>query len=38
MQWGASFDEKMMYQILNLDAVDISVDRSKRIVGGRPEV
>jgi hypothetical protein len=31
------FDEKTMYQILNLDAMDISVDRSKTIVGGRPE-
>jgi hypothetical protein len=32
------FDETMMHQILNLDAMDISVDRSKMIVGGRPEV
>jgi hypothetical protein len=32
------FDEKTMHQILNLDAMDISVDRSKTIVGGRPEV
>ncbi len=32
------FDEKMMHQILNLDAMDISVDQSKTIVGGRPEV
>ncbi len=32
------FDEKMMHQILNLDAMDISVNRSKKIVGGRPEV
>jgi hypothetical protein len=27
-----------MHQILNLDAMDISVDGSKTIVGGRPEV
>ncbi len=32
------FDEKTMRQILNLDAMDISVDWRKRIVGGRPEV
>jgi hypothetical protein len=32
------FDEKMMYQILNLDVMDISVNGSKTIVGGRPEV
>ena len=32
------FDEKMMHQILNLDAMDISVDGSKTIMGGRPEV
>ncbi len=32
------FDEKMIHQILNLDAMDISVNRSKTIVGGRPEV
>jgi hypothetical protein len=31
------FDETTMYQILNLDAMDISVDGSKTIVGGRPE-
>jgi hypothetical protein len=31
-------DEKTMYQILNLDAMDISVNGSKTIVGGRPEV
>ncbi len=34
----ASFDEKTMHQILNLYAMDISVDGSKTIVGGRPEV
>ena len=38
MRWGASFDEKAMHQKLNLDAMDISVDRSKMIVGGRPEI
>jgi hypothetical protein len=27
-----------MHQRLNLDAIDISVDGSKTIVGGRPEV
>ncbi len=32
------FDEKRMHQILNLDAMNISVDGSKTIVGGRPEV
>ncbi len=33
------FDEKTMHQILNLDAMlDISVDGSKTILGGRPEV
>jgi hypothetical protein len=32
------FDEKTMHQILNLDAMDISVDGSKTIVVGRPEV
>jgi hypothetical protein len=32
------FYEKMMHQILNLDARDISVNGSKTIVGGRPEV
>ncbi len=32
------FNEKTMHQILNLDAMDISVNRSKMIVGGRPEV
>jgi hypothetical protein len=32
------FGEKTMHQILNIDATDISVDRSKMIVGGRPEV
>ncbi len=32
------FDEKTMHQILNLDAMDISVNRSKMLVGGRPEV
>jgi hypothetical protein len=32
------FDEKMMHQILNVDAMDIYVDRIKRIVGSRPEV
>jgi hypothetical protein len=32
------FDEKMMNQILNLDVMAISVDESKTIVGGRPEV
>ncbi len=32
------FDEKTMHQILNLDVMDISVDRSKTVVGGRPEV
>jgi hypothetical protein len=32
------FDEKTMHQILNLDAMDISVNGSKTIVGGRPEV
>jgi hypothetical protein len=33
-----AFDETMMHQILNLDVMDISVGRSKTIVGGRPEV
>jgi hypothetical protein len=32
------FDEKTMHQILNLDAIDISVNGSKTIVGGRPEI
>jgi hypothetical protein len=33
------FDEKTMYQILNLDAMDISVNGSKKIVcGSWPEV
>jgi hypothetical protein len=32
------FDEKRMYQILNIDIMDISVDGSKKIVGGRQEV
>jgi hypothetical protein len=32
------FDEKTMHQILNLDTMDISVNRSKTIRGGRPEV
>jgi hypothetical protein len=32
------FDEKTMHQILNFDAMDISVNGSKTIVGGRPEV
>jgi hypothetical protein len=32
------FDEMTMHQILDLDAMDISVDGSKTIVGGRPEV
>jgi hypothetical protein len=32
------FDETTMHQILNLDAMDISVDGSNTIVGGRPEV
>jgi hypothetical protein len=32
------FVEKTMYQILNLDTIDISVNGSKTIVGGRPEV
>jgi hypothetical protein len=32
------FDEKTMHQILNLDVMNISVDGSKTIVGGRPEV
>ncbi len=31
------FDEKIMHQILNLDAMDISDDGSNTIVGGRPE-
>jgi hypothetical protein len=31
-------NQKMMNQVLNLGAIDISVDGSKRIVGGRPEV
>ncbi len=31
-------DEKTMHQILNLDPMDISANRSKTIVGGRPEV
>ncbi len=32
------FDEKTMHQILNLDAMDISANGSKTIVGGRLEV
>jgi hypothetical protein len=32
------FDEKTMHQILNIDTMDISVDGSKMIVGGRLEV
>jgi hypothetical protein len=32
------FDEKTVHQILNLDAMDISVDGSKTIMSGRPEV
>jgi hypothetical protein len=32
------FDEKTMHQILNLDVMDIYVNGSKTIVGGRPEV
>jgi hypothetical protein len=32
------FDEKTMHQILNLDALYISVNGSKTIVGGRPEL
>ncbi len=32
------FDEKMLHQILNLDKMVISVNGSKTIVGGRPEV
>jgi hypothetical protein len=32
------FDEKTMHQMQNLDATVISVDGSKKIVGGRPEV
>jgi hypothetical protein len=32
------FEKKTMHQILNLDAMDTSVDGSKMIVGGRPEV
>jgi hypothetical protein len=32
------FDEKTMHQILNLDTIDISVNWSKTIVCGRPEV
>jgi hypothetical protein len=35
---GPVFDEKTMHQILNLDAMDISIDGSKTIEGGRPEV
>ncbi len=35
---GQVFDEEMMHQILNLDAMDISVNGSEMIVGGRPEV
>jgi hypothetical protein len=35
---GPFFDEKTMHQMLNLDAMDISVHGSKTIVGGRPEV
>jgi hypothetical protein len=38
MQWGAVFDEKTMHQILDVEAMDISVNGSKTIVGGRPEV
>ncbi len=38
MQWEPVFDEKTMYQILNTDATDISVNGSKTIVGSRPEV
>jgi hypothetical protein len=32
------FDEKTMHQILNLDAMGISVNGSKTIMGGGPEV
>ncbi len=32
------FDEKTMHQMLNINTTDISVNRSKTIVGGRPEV
>ncbi len=32
------FDEKMMHQVLSVDATDISLNGSKIIVGGRPEV
>jgi hypothetical protein len=32
------FDEKTMHQILNLDAMNIAVNRSNTKVGGRPEV
>ncbi len=32
------FNEKTMHQILNLDAMNISVNGSKKIVGGRREV
>jgi hypothetical protein len=32
------FDEKTIHQILKLDMMDISVNRSETIVGGRPEV
>jgi hypothetical protein len=32
------FDETTMHQILNFDAMDISVDGSKTIAGGRPEI
>jgi hypothetical protein len=32
------FDEKTVHQILNLDEMNILVDGSKTIMGGRPEV
>ncbi len=32
------FNEKTIHQILNVDVTEISVDRGKTIVGGRPEV
>ena len=35
---GPFFDEKTMHQMLNLDVMDISVDKNKTVVGGRPEV
>jgi hypothetical protein len=31
------FEEEMMRRILNIDKTDISVNRSKRIVGSKPE-